>query len=120
MIQITLSSALSDGRVADNGNIINLLRGQRTEVGDALATAVEKLQEAVNGVAQQLSGKSILYADDLLFMNQTGASIGFIDNTINLGTLPLYADNAAAKAGGLVDGNIYRTSGADGLKIVHS
>ena len=38
---------------------------------------------------------------------------------VNVGTTPVYADNAAAKTGGLVDGDIYRKS--DGtLMIVYT
>ena len=44
-----------------------------------------------------------------------------IKNTrvINFSNAPVYADNAAAKTGGLVDGDVYRTSTGD-LKIVYS
>jgi len=44
-----------------------------------------------------------------------------IKNTrvINFSNAPVYADNAAAKAGGLVDGDVYRTSTGD-LKIVYT
>jgi len=38
---------------------------------------------------------------------------------VNVGNTPVYADNAAAKTGGLVDGDIYRTSTGD-LKIVYT
>lgn len=37
---------------------------------------------------------------------------------INIANTPVYADNAAAKTGGLVDGDVYRTSTGD-LKIVY-
>jgi hypothetical protein len=44
-----------------------------------------------------------------------------IKNTrvINFSNAPVYADNAAAKTGGLVDGDVYRTSTGD-LKIVYT
>jgi hypothetical protein len=44
-----------------------------------------------------------------------------IKNTriINIANTPVYADNAAAKTGGLVDGDVYRTSTGD-LKIVYT
>ena len=38
---------------------------------------------------------------------------------INIANTPVYADNAAAKTGGLVDGDVYRTSTGD-LKIVYT
>jgi hypothetical protein len=38
---------------------------------------------------------------------------------INIANTPTYADNAAAKTGGLVDGDVYRTSTGD-LKIVYT
>jgi hypothetical protein len=40
-----------------------------------------------------------------------------ISRTLNIGTVSEYADNAAALAGGLVNGDVYRTG--DILKIVH-
>ena len=41
------------------------------------------------------------------------------DGIVNVGNTPVYADNTAAKAGGLVDGDIYRKS--DGtLMIVYT
>ena len=44
-----------------------------------------------------------------------------IKNTrvINFSNAPVYADNAAAKTGGLIDGDVYRTSTGD-LKIVYT
>ena len=33
--------------------------------------------------------------------------------------LPVYADNAAAIAGGLVPGQLFRTAGTDTVKVVH-
>lgn len=46
----------------------------------------------------------------------------YIDNKISLlgqdASLRVYADNGAAKSGGLVNGQLYRTG--DILKIVHS
>jgi hypothetical protein len=41
------------------------------------------------------------------------------DGTINFSNVAVYADNAAAKTGGLVDGDVYRTSTGD-LKIVYT
>jgi len=41
------------------------------------------------------------------------------DGTINFPNVAVYADNAAAKTGGLVDGDVYRTSSGD-LKIVYT
>jgi len=41
------------------------------------------------------------------------------DGTINFSNVAVYADNTAAKAGGLVDGDVYRTSTGD-LKIVYT
>ena len=41
------------------------------------------------------------------------------DGIVNVGNTPVYADNAAAKTGGLVDGDVYRTSTGD-LKIVYT
>ena len=34
-------------------------------------------------------------------------------------TVPVYSDNTSAKAGGLIDGDIYRSSGGN-LKIVYT
>jgi hypothetical protein len=45
---------------------------------------------------------------------QRAAAAGTIEN----GTLPIFADNAAALAGGLSVGKLYRTSTGD-LKIVY-
>lgn len=36
-----------------------------------------------------------------------------------LQNVPVYADNAAAIAGGLVVGNVYRITGTDQLGVVH-
>jgi hypothetical protein len=50
-----------------------------------------------------------------------GREVSAENNDYNLGTkeLPVFADNAAALAGGLVPGNLYRTGGSDMVKIVH-
>jgi hypothetical protein len=44
-------------------------------------------------------------------------SANFSASTIVIGSVPIYADNAAAVAGGLAVGKLYRTG--DTLKIVH-
>lgn len=42
------------------------------------------------------------------------------DGTVTITTLPVYANNAAAIAGGLVAGNLYRTGGnPDPVCVVH-
>ena len=42
-----------------------------------------------------------------------------ISGSFNIANTPTYADNAAAKTGGLVDGDVYRTSTGD-LKTVYT
>jgi hypothetical protein len=49
---------------------------------------------------------------------QNNPGVGVFE-TINLLNLPTYADNAAAKTGGLSDGDVYRTSTGD-LKVVYT
>lgn len=39
--------------------------------------------------------------------------------SLPLPNVPVYADNAAAVAAGLVAGNVYRISGTDNLGVVH-
>jgi hypothetical protein len=49
---------------------------------------------------------------------QSNPGVGVFE-TINLLNTPVYADNATAKAGGLADGDVYRTSTGD-LKVVYT
>lgn len=56
--------------------------------------------------------------DGSIILNSLVLGIEAIFSTLRLSGVAEYADNTAAKAGGLVDGDIYRTG--DVLKIVHS
>lgn len=55
-----------------------------------------------------------IYASDC----ESPANVTEVEGNICICNIPEYADNAAAKSGGLVDGQMYRTG--DLLKIVHS
>ena len=49
---------------------------------------------------------------------QNNPGVGVFE-TINLLNLPVYIDNTTAKAGGLSDGDVYRTATGD-LKVVYT
>lgn len=53
-----------------------------------------------------------------VYVNQAQNPGDAVFNTLNLLALPVYADNTAATAGGLKEGDVYRTSTGD-LKIVY-
>lgn len=62
-------------------------------------------------------GREVDINFDALVNHINGLADGTIKFTL---TLPAYADNAAALAGGLVAGNLYRTGGdPDTVCIVH-
>jgi hypothetical protein len=52
-----------------------------------------------------------------VFVQQTNNPGDAIFTTLRLTALPIYADNAAALAGGLIAGDVYKTSGGE-LRIV--
>jgi hypothetical protein len=52
-----------------------------------------------------------------VFVQQVNNPGDAIFTTLQLTSLPTYADNAAAVAGGLVEGDVYKTS-AGALRIV--
>ena len=52
-----------------------------------------------------------------VFVQQTNNPGDAIFTTLRLTALPIYANNAAALAGGLIAGDIYKTSGGE-LRIV--
>ena len=68
-----------------------------------------------SGVGYDAAKTTVLFAKD---KNDPDAEIVAVETEL-LGALTReYADNAAAKAGGLTDGQLYRTG--DILKIVHA
>ena len=70
--------------------------------------------------AIQISGNIPNADQSLTFGLAIGPSIsGTGQLNIANNTVPVYSDNTSAKSGGLVDGDVYRTSGGD-LKIVYS
>jgi hypothetical protein len=52
-----------------------------------------------------------------VFVQQTNNPGDAIFTTLRLTALPIYANNAAALAGGLIAGDVYKTSGGE-LRIV--
>lgn len=60
----------------------------------------------------------IIRAFSVYIAQQANPGVGVFE-TINLLNTPVYADNATAKAGGLADGDVYRTSTGD-LKVVYT
>jgi len=68
----------------------------------------------------QLSGNVPSADQALTFGLAIGPSIsGTGQLSVANNTVPIYSDNTSAKTGGLVDGDVYRTSGGN-LKIVYT
>ena len=67
------------------------------------------------GVVYTPAQTTIGYAEDVIKLD---AEIVAIETELNNAITRVYADNTAAKAGGLTNGQFYRTG--DVLKIVHS
>ena len=60
-------------------------------------------------------------SSDIVFSGIYGSPLRFIiyaNGRIFIGSVPEYADNTTAKAGGLVNGDVYRTG--DALKVAHA
>ena len=74
-----------------------------------------------NAVSYALSENIALAAGQCVLLNDKGWTIMYGSKwKLNLAEVPAYANNAAAIAGGLAAGNIYRTNGdPDVLCIVH-
>jgi len=67
------------------------------------------------GVVYTPARTTIGYAEDV---SKLDAEVVAIETELNNAITRVYADNTAAKAGGLTNGQFYRTG--DVLKIVHS
>lgn len=69
-------------------------------------------------VDPQLRNKKITFTQFRAYLDDYFATTNnpTLSGTISVGTPAVYANNAAAKAGGLVDGNVYRKS--DGTLMV--
>ncbi len=74
-----------------------------------------RTKENKPGVAYEPAKTTIGFAEDI---NKLDDEVVAIETELNGALTREYADNAAAKTGGLVNGQLYRTG--DILKIVHS
>ena len=73
-----------------------------------------RTKENKAGIEYDVDKKSIGYAEDVTKLDD---EVVALETELNGAVTREYADNTAAKAGGLVNGQLYRTS--DTLKIVH-
>ena len=75
-------------------------------------------------ISSYSTDNTISYSDKLIGTdaqdsnNTKNFTIGSI-LSLPLPSVPVYANNAAALAGGLVAGNVYRITGTDQLGVVH-
>jgi hypothetical protein len=75
-------------------------------------------------ISSYTTDASVSYSDKLIGTDAEDSNvtknytIGSI-LSMPLPTVPVYANNAAALAGGLVVGNVYRITGTDQLGVVH-
>lgn len=75
-------------------------------------------------ISSYTTDASVSYSDKLIGTDAEDSNItknytiGSI-LSLPLPSVPVYADNAAALAGGLVAGNVYRITGTDYLGVVH-
>ena len=75
-------------------------------------------------ISSYTTDASVSYSDKLI---GTDAEDSNVTNNYTIGSIlsmplpsvPVYADNTAALAGGLVAGNVYRITGTDYLGVVH-
>ena len=74
-----------------------------------------RTKENKPGIEYDPSKPTINYVEDI---NKVDDEVVAIETELNGAVTREYADNTAAKAGGLVNGQLYRTD--DVLKIVHS
>ena len=74
-----------------------------------------RTKENKAGVVYDADKKQIGYVEDVTKLDD---EVVAIETELNGAITREYADNAAAKTGGLTDGQLYRTG--DTLKIVHS
>lgn len=75
-------------------------------------------------ISSYTTDASVSYSDKLIGTDAEDSNItknytiGSI-LSLPLPSVPVYADNTAALAGGLVAGNVYRITGTDQLGVVH-
>ena len=75
-------------------------------------------------ISSYTTDASVSYSDKLIGTDAEDSNvtknytIGSI-LSMPLPSVPVYADNTAALAGGLVAGNVYRITGTDQLGVVH-
>jgi hypothetical protein len=75
-------------------------------------------------ISSYSTDNTVSYSDKLIGTdaqdsnNTKNFTIGSI-LSLPLPSVPVYANNAAALAGGLVAGNVYRITGTDQLGVVH-
>jgi hypothetical protein len=89
--------------------------------GNDLATSAAQITAEVDGTpgADDIPGRLVFSVTADGSASPTEAMRIKNSRIINIANTPTYADNAAAKTGGLVDGDVYRTSTGD-LKIVYT
>ncbi len=89
--------------------------------GGDLATSAAQITAEVDGTpgANDMPGRLVFSVTADGASSPTEAMRIKNSGIINIANTPTYADNAAAKTGGLVDGDVYRTSTGD-LKIVYT
>lgn len=98
-----------------NGAGINYAVGDDGFIGDINISNTVQLKGAQTGTKGMIKFGSAAGAP--VIGNRGGTTYLNIATTTGAAVVPVYADNAAALAGGLIVGDIYRT--ADVLKIVH-
>jgi len=74
-----------------------------------------RTKENKAGIEYDVDKKSIGYAEDVTKLDD---EVVAIETELNGASTRVYADNTAAKAGGLTNGQLYRTG--DVVKIVHA
>jgi len=104
-----------DGQHEVNG-LVTFQGSDGTEFVEAV-----RIQAEVDGTpgANDMPGRLVFYVTAGGASSPTEAMRIKNTRVINFSNAPVYADNAAAKTGGLVDGDVYRTSTGD-LKIVYT
>ena len=74
-----------------------------------------RIKENKAGIVYDATKKAIGYVEDITKLDD---EVVAIETELNGASTRVYADNTAAKAGGLTNGQLYRTG--DVVKIVHA
>jgi hypothetical protein len=109
-----ISSCASHKKLYGSIPLVNVGTSANTGTGDPLRTAFIKINEAITELNRIGIDNVHATSDELNILHGLDLNlVSIYDIAVmkaEISTLPVYADNAAALTGGLVAGQLYRTS----------